>query len=268
MNRKPIICIDDLCFSYNRKETLALNGLSLEIPEASVTTILGPNGSGKTTLLFVLLGMLPPQKGTILFDGRSRGEHQGCSSSRLIGLVPQEEHIPFEFSVREYVLLGRAPHLGILQTPDAQDYHIAQHAIETTGLGPFADRSVSSLSGGERQLATIARAVAQRPRILLLDEPTSHLDLSNTQCVLGLVRRLADDGVTVVLTTHNPNTAVAVADFAVLLRQGTTVAAGSAAEIVTSDNLSATYGIPVEVMHFRGRSVVLPLAPSRAAHGR
>ncbi|MCJ7736678.1 MAG: ABC transporter ATP-binding protein, partial [Anaerolineae bacterium] len=251
--------------SYNGKETLALSSLSLEIPEASAATILGRNGSGKTTLLFVLLGMLPPHKGTILFDGKSRGEHQACGTSCLTGLVPQEEHIPFEFSVREYVLLGRAPHLGILQTPDAQDYHIAQHAIETTGLGPCADRPVSSLSGGERQLATIARAVAQRPRVLLLDEPTSHLDLNNTQCVLGLVRRLADDGVTVVLTTHDPNTAVAVADFAVLLRQGATVAAGSAAEVMTSYNLSATYGIPVDVAYLQGRSVVLPLAPSRAA---
>ena len=189
MNSKPIICIDDLCFSYNGKETMALDGLSIEIPEASVTTILGPNGSGKTTLLFVLLGMLRPQRGTILFDGRSRSEHQGCRPNSLIGLVPQEEHIPFEFSVREYVLLGRAPHLGILQTPNAQDYRVAQRAMETTGLRPFADRSVSSLSGGERQLATIARAVAQMPRILLLDEPTSHLDLSNTQRVLELVRR-------------------------------------------------------------------------------
>jgi len=268
MNTKPLIHIDDLSFSYNGRETLALNSLSLDISEASVTAILGPNGSGKTTLLFVLLGMLPPHKGTLQFDGSTRGSRPAGRSRSLIGLVPQEERIPFEFSVREYVLLGRAPHLGILETPDAADYRVARQAIETTGLGMFADRPVSSLSGGERQLATIARAVAQMPQILLLDEPTSHLDLSNTRRVLELVRRLADDGVTVVLTTHDPNTAVTIADFAVLLREGATVAAGPAAEVMTSGNLSATYGIPVEVAQFQGRSVVLPLAPPRAAPGR
>jgi len=268
MNHRSVISIRNLCFSYNGKDSPVLDDLSLEIPEASVTTILGPNGSGKTTLLFVLLGMLPPQRGTILFDGKSREEHRDCSSSRLIGLVPQEEHIPFEFSVLEYVLLGRAPHLGILQTPGAEDYRVAQHAIDITGLKAFADRPVSSLSGGERQLAAIARAVAQMPRILLLDEPTSHLDLSNTSCVLQLVRRLTNNGVTVVLTTHDPNTATTVADYAVLLRQGTTVAAGSVAKIMTSENLSATYRIPVEVVRIQGRSVVLTTTPPRAAPSR
>jgi iron complex transport system ATP-binding protein len=258
MSQPKIISLKGLRFSYTPSGPLVLKDLSLEIPAGAVTAILGPNGSGKTTLLFILLGMLSPQKGEILIDGvDQKGLHRGVRS-RLMGLVPEEEHIPFDFSIQEYVLLGRAPHLGLLELPKEIDYRVATEALERAGLSALADRSVPSLSGGERQLAKVARALAQRPRVLLFDEPTAHLDLNNKGRVLDMIRSMADDGVAVVLTTHDPNAATVVADHVVLLRSGQTVATGPVDVVLTSENLTQTYGLPVEVTSVRGRPVVLP----------
>jgi len=261
MTKDAIISIHDLHYSYDTGGAPALDSLSLEIPAASVTAVLGPNGSGKTTLLLILLGLLPVQKGTILFDGKPRTNSHNGALTGLIGLVPQREFVPFEFSVLEYVLLGRAPHLGFLQTPSEQDYAIARHSIEQAGIEALEDRPVSSLSGGEHQLAMIARALAQKAKILLLDEPTSHLDLANTARILQMVKTLARENVAVILTTHDPNTAAAVADYAILLRRGVSIAAASVPNALTSANLSMTYNIPVEVVQVRGRSVILTTSP-------
>jgi len=254
---RGIISLEGLCFSYNGSGKPVLQDLTMDIPDGSVTAILGPNGSGKTTLLYVLLGMLDLQAGAIHFDGRLRDEFSRREMSRLMGLVPQSETIPFEFTVSEYVLLGRAPHMGLLQTPSGRDRRAAGRAIDLVGLGALAARSVTTLSGGERQLAMLARALAQRPRILLLDEPTSHLDLANRARILELVRGLADEGVAVVMTTHDPNAASAVADHIVLLREGQVVAAGPVEAALTPDYLSETYGLPVQVVTVQGRPIVV-----------
>ncbi len=259
MKSTGIISLGGLHFSYNGTQHPVLQDLSLEIPKAAVTAILGPNGSGKTTLLSILLGMLSPQEGTILINGRRREEYSRAAMSQFMGLVPQDEYFPFGFSVWEYVLLGRAPYLGLLERPGEADRIAATDALSKTGLAALRDRLVPSLSGGERQLATVARALAQKPRILLLDEPTSHLDLSNKRHVLRLIRTLAEDGVTIVITTHDPNAAASVADYIVLMRQGRTVAVGATDTTFNSENLSSTYGLPVEVMHVHERPVVLPL---------
>ena len=257
MSDSGIISLSGLCFSYNGSGKTVLQDLTLEIPDSAVTAILGPNGSGKTTLLYILLGILHAQAGVIRFDGRLRDELSRREMSRLMGLVPQDERIPFDFTVSEYVLLGRAPHMGLLQTPSRDDRQAAARAIELAGLRALAGRSVSSLSGGERQLATLARALVQRPRILLLDEPTSHLDLANRACVLEVVRGLADGGVAVVLTTHDPNAASAVADHIVLLREGQVVAAGPPGHALSPAHLTETYGLPVQVVTVQGRPIVV-----------
>ena len=254
-----MLSLSGVRFSYDGVDNPVLRDLSLEIPEAAATAILGPNGSGKTTLLSLLLGMLSPQAGTILVDGKRQGDCSRRAMSRLMGLVPQEERYPFGFSVLEYVLLGRAPYLGLLERPCAGDIRTARRALEAAGLAALSERLIPSLSGGERQLATVARALAQEPRVLLLDEPTAHLDLSNRRRVLGVVRALVDEGVTAVMTTHDPNAAAAVADHVVLLREGQLVAAGPAAEVLNAADLSRTYGVPVDVVQVCGRPVVLAL---------
>jgi iron complex transport system ATP-binding protein len=254
---EPIIALNDLGFSYNGPASKVLRGLTLEVPAGSVTAILGPNGSGKTTLIYLLMGILAPQSGSIRLEGRPREEYTRPALSRLMGLVPQEERIPFDLSVMEYVLLGRAPHLGTWAMPSARDEGEARASLEATGLLPLQGRGVNSLSGGERQMATVARALTQGPRILLLDEPTAHLDLSNRGRILGLMRELAHGGVTVLFTTHDPNAASTVADYVILLREGEALAAGPADEVLTATNLSATYGIPVEVARVGNRAVIV-----------
>lgn len=258
----PMVTLSDIRFNYNGHAHTVFENLSLEIPAGSTTAILGPNGAGKTTLLHLILGILTPASGQILLGQRPRQHYARRELGRLIGLVAQDEAIPFNFTTLEYVLLGRAPYLPILQTPRPQDSRIAQRALETVGMETMTERSVQTLSGGERQLVLIARALAQQPRILLLDEPTSHLDLGNKGRVLQLVRRLADDGVTVVFSTHEPNLAT-VADYLVLMRSGQTLAAGPVDAVFTSGNLSLTYDVPVTVAQVDGQRVVLtPPAPA------
>jgi iron complex transport system ATP-binding protein len=171
--------------------------------------------------------------------------------------VPQDEHIPFDFSVLEYVLLGRAPYLGPLAMPGAVDRRIALEALDTVGLAHLQDRPLPNLSGGERQLAVVARALAQQPRILLLDEPTAHLDLSNQGRLLEIVRELSGRGVTLVMTTHDPNLAWSVANFAILMRHGQVLDAGPAGQTLVAAKLSATYGVAVQVFDIENRRVIL-----------
>ncbi|MBN1249172.1 MAG: ABC transporter ATP-binding protein [Anaerolineae bacterium] len=230
----------------------------MEIPAATITAILGPNGSGKTTLLHLILGILAPEGGVVLLARRPRETYSRREMGQLVGLVSQNEYVPFNFTVLEYIVLGRAPHLQLLQTPGEEDLAIAGRILEQIGLSHLRDRSIQSLSGGERQLVMVARALAQHPRILLLDEPTSHLDLGNREHVLAILRQQAEQGVTVVFTTHEPNQAADVAAFVVLMRDGRVLEVGPPEEVLTSTWLTRTYGVLVEVVEVRGRRVVVP----------
>jgi len=253
----PAISLRNLRFCYEDNAPLALRDLSLDIPEGAVTAILGPNGSGKTTMLHVLLGRLTPQQGEVLVGGEAQRSLTRKAMSRLIGLVPQDEIVPFEFSVLEYVVLGRAPYLGWLETPKVIDYDLALAAIADAGIMHLSDRTIPSLSGGERQMARLARTLAQASQIMLLDEQTSHLDLSNQSRVLRLLRDLSGRGITVVFTTHDPTAAGAVSDYTVLMREGQTLAAGPTGQVLTGENLTAVYGTPVEVHRIGERLVAL-----------
>ena len=256
INGNGMISLSDLWFSYDGSEQATLQGLSLEIPSGAITAILGPNGSGKTTLLRLILGTLSPKQGTILLAEQPQRSYTRREMSQLIGLVPQQEHVPFDFSVLEYVLLGRAPYLRPLEMPGEVDHQVALEALQVTGLTQLRHRLIPNLSVGERQLAVMARALAQKPRILLLDEPTSHLDLSNKGRILQILRTCIGEGRTLILTTHDPDLAAA-ARFVVLLRRGQILDAGPAELVLTSRKLSATYGVPVQVLQIGQRRVVL-----------
>jgi iron complex transport system ATP-binding protein len=252
-----VISLDDLWFSYNGPGRPVLAGLSLDIPSGVTTAILGPNGSGKTTLLRLILGVLTPGRGTVRLAGKPVGSYRRWERSQLVGLVPQDEHIPFSLSALEYVLLGRAPYLRPLQVPREEDYQIALAALATVGADHLVDRAVNTLSGGEQQLAVIARALAQKPRVLLLDEPTAHLDLGNRGRLLSLLRSLVVEGISLLLTTHDPNLAAEIADHVVLVGGGRVQEAGPAEDILVPDKLGATYGVPVEVHQLGERRIIL-----------
>ncbi len=251
------ISVQDLCFAYDPSGPNVLQGISTDIRPRAVTAILGPNGSGKTTLLRLLLGLIKPQSGEIRLDGRAHGTLTRRELSRLMGLVPQNEHIVFDLSVLEYVLLGRAPHLGLLELPSASDLRIALEALSLLGLETLRSRPMPSLSGGEKQLAVVARALTQQPEIFLLDEPTAHLDLANRRRILQVMDRLAEADKAVVFTTHDPNSAAAVADCVVLLCGGRILADGVAEAVLTEENLTATYGVEVQVTEYQGRPLVV-----------
>ena len=241
-------------FAYGQRRVL--EGIEIEVSEGSVTAILGPNGVGKTTLLFLALGWLRPSEGQVVVNGQPLRSYSRRQMGQMMGLVPQTEHIPFEYSVVEYVLLGRAPHLEPLETPGPDDVDRALAALSRVGLQGFEDRRITSLSGGERELALVARALAQEPRMLLLDEPTSHLDLKNKRRMVEVIGDLASSGVTVLFTTHEPDLAAALATDLVLLHGGSVLRAGPVAETLTGENLSETYGVSVRVVEADGRRAI------------
>ncbi|MCC6803279.1 MAG: ABC transporter ATP-binding protein [Anaerolineae bacterium] len=252
----PLLAFQHVHFGYVPGSRTVLRDLSLNIQPGTVTAILGPNGVGKTTLLHLALGWLKPQSGDILLDGRPLKSFSRRAVGQWLALVPQTERVPFEYSILDYVVLGRTPYLAPLAMPDVDDYHIGEQAIEQVGLGALRHRSITTLSGGERQLALVARALVQQPRLLVLDEPMSHLDLANKARLIQLLRGLVAQGMTLLLTTHEPDVAAAVATHLILMCDGQVFRAGVLADVFTSENLSATYGIPVRVSRLDGQQII------------
>jgi iron complex transport system ATP-binding protein len=234
-----------------------MENLNLGIEPGTITAILGPNGAGKTTLLHLTLGWLRPNHGEIQLGSKSLSAHSRRELGKWMGLVPQNEHTPFEYSLLEYVLLGRTPYLAPLAMPDESDVLFAGDMLAEVGLGDLGQRSIASISGGERQLVLIARALAQQPKILLLDEPTSHLDLSNKGRLVKLLRQLQAQGVTIIFTTHEPDVASALATHMVLMRKGKVLNSGPSEAMMTSGNLSELYHMPIQVKKLDGKHVVI-----------
>jgi iron complex transport system ATP-binding protein len=224
-----------------------LRGLSLAVGAGTVTAVLGPNGSGKTTLLDVCLGWRKPDTGTVLLRGQPLPSWSRREQARTVSLVPQRENVRFDFGVTDYVLLGRSPHLPPLGAPGREDFAIVRDARRTAGIAGLADRSITTLSGGEYQLMLIARSLAQQAVLLLLDEPASQLDPAHRQRVTGLLRRLADRGLAVVYTSHDPQATAAAADTVHLLHGGRFAFSGTPRRALTPEALQAVYGLPFRV---------------------
>ncbi len=224
-----------------------LRSLSFTVLPGTVTAILGPNGSGKTTLLDVCLGWRKPDRGTVLLHGLPLASWGRREQARVMSLVPQRENVRFDFTVTDYVLLGRSPHLPVLGVPGPGDLAIARDAMRTAGIIGLAGRSIATLSGGEYQLMLVARSLAQQATLLLLDEPASQLDPAHRQQVTGLLRRIADRGLAVVYTSHDPQAAAGAADTMHLLSKGRFAFSGTPRQTLTSESLRAVYGVPFRV---------------------
>jgi len=254
---RPAVSINGLTFRYNPTTSDVVQDINLDFPAGAITAILGPNGSGKTTLLHLILGLLAPQRGEVLLMGTPTKTYTHRNARHVLGLVPQEEPAAFNLNVLETVLLGRAPYLSLLQRPGEHDYATAFRALESVGIASLWDRPVPALSGGERQLVTLARALTQEPDILLMDEPTSHLDVSNARRILDIMRDLRTHGQTVIFTTHDPNAAAVTADHVVLMHQGRVLHAGPVTDTLTGERLSATYDAPIDVVQDRQKRLLV-----------
>jgi iron complex transport system ATP-binding protein len=236
---------------------LVLKAVSMDVPAGSITAVLGPNGVGKTTLLHLALGWLRPQSGRVFLEGKPVQDYSQRERGRLVSLVPQKEHIPFEYSILEYVLLGRAPYLGALAMPGRVDYEIALSSIQSVGLNGMEGRPINDLSSGERQLVLVARALAQQPGVMLLDEPTSHLDPHNKKRLIEIVGSQKASGKTVLFTTHELDVAACLADRAVLMRSGEVLRSGPIDKVLVSESIKEAYGLDVKVVDIAGKKIVL-----------
>ncbi len=244
-------------FGYPGAMKLVLNDFNLNIQPGSVTAILGPNGTGKTTMLMLSLGWLKPESGEICLLGNPISKIDRKELGQKISLVPQFEHLSFDYTLLEYVVLGRAPYLGLLQSPTQEDLNVANAALERVGMGQYSHKLVQELSGGEKQLVLLARALAQDTEIVLLDEPTSHLDIKNKSRLLKILKELISENKTIILTTHEPDVASMIATDLILVKDGQVEKHGKINEVMTTENLSSVYGLEVIVEHCWGHKVFL-----------
>ena len=240
------IDVNNLTAGYNG--VVILRGVSLDMAERDFVGIIGPNGCGKTTLLRAMSRALPPVSGEVLLDGRNVYAIPSREFARRVAVVPQDSLITFDFTVLEIALMGRSPRLGRFAVEGAKDVQIALDALDLTGTADLKDRPIGELSGGERQRVMLARALAQEPDVLLLDEPTSHLDISYQFEVMDLVKSLnRKHGLTVLAVLHDLNLASQYCDRLVMIGGGQVQAAGSPEEVITPDGIRRVYGAEVWV---------------------
>ena len=250
---RTFVELREVSFGYGAAERrrgpeFRLAALSLAIDGGEIIGVIGPNSAGKTTLIRLLTRVVQPSSGSIVIDGRPLASLSAVALAREIAVVPQDLPQAFPFTVGELVLMGRYPHAPSQYFESERDRAVARTAMEATGVLPLAHLPLAELSGGERQRAVLARALAQEPRLLVLDEPTAHLDLRYQAECVGLLRRLnRDRGMTVILVAHDLNLAAEVCDRLLLMSQGSVVRAGAPEQVLDEEALRTVYGCDVLV---------------------
>ena len=240
---------ETISFSYSGDLSQSVfRDVSLQVNSGDVFCLLGPNGIGKSTLLKCLGNILHIQHGRLLLNGRNLSEFKLTGAAKHIGYVPQGLTSAFPFRIKDIIIMGRAPHLGLLASPSRADMGIAYRAMETVGVVHLADRPCNGVSGGEWQLTLIARALVQEPQILLLDEPTSHLDMGNQMKILRVIKDLSDAGMTIVMASHFPDHAFLVSSTVAILNNGRISQLGEPAKVITEETMKATYGVDVRIV--------------------
>jgi iron complex transport system ATP-binding protein len=241
------IVIDKLHFSYGNKEVL--KGFSMTANYGEFVYVLGPNGVGKSTLFRCMLGYLKPSSGNVLINGKPISSHNISELSKVIAYIPQSYTPTFNYTVLQTVTMGRTAHLSLFSSPSKSDYEKSKNIMKKLGIYDLTDSGIAEISGGERQMVLIARALVQDAKILIMDEPTSNLDYGNQLRIQAQMRDLAHEGMLVLLSSHNPQYAMQFADRIVAINNGVNVAHGKPNEIITSNLLKQLYGLEVEVQN-------------------
>lgn len=250
--------VDSLAYSYGNGPVF--ENVSFSLKKGDVMCILGPNGAGKSTLIKCIAGIFKPAAGSVRIMGEDTASLGAMEIARSIGYVPQQNEVIFPFTVLDFVVMGRTPHIPLFSSPNNKDMDLAREALSMVGVEDLADRTVSSLSGGQRQIVLIARALAQQPALLLLDEPTAHLDFGNQILVLETVQKLAAKGMSILMNTHMPDHAFLVGNSAAALTENKLVAVGEVKTVVNSQIMSSLYGVKVAVREMEDikRKVCVP----------
>lgn len=238
--------IDDLSFGYNKHSVL--KDINFKIEDRQFISIIGPNGSGKTTLLKMLNNLYKPEKGNVLVHGENIVNFKGKSLAKKVALVPQDTNMDYDFSVEDVVLMGRYPYIGRFEKEKKTDHEIVEEALKLTNVYHLRKKNINEISGGERQRVIIAKALAQKPDIILLDEPTSHLDINHQMEILILLRKLnKENGTTIILVIHDINLANRYSDSIILLNKGSILGMGRPSEVINSYNIEKAYNLKVIV---------------------
>ena len=241
----------DISCGYD-KDHPVLSGVRLSVDTGQICCLLGPNGIGKTTLFKTILGLLKPLQGKLTIDGDDIASWSARKMSKHIAYVSQFHNPPFPYRVRDVILMGRISHTGYFGRLSEIDYQIAEKIMLDMGVAHYADTVYTDLSGGERQLVMIARAMAQEPRLLVMDEPTANLDYGNIVKVIKKIRELREGGYGIILTTHSPDQAFMYDSNVALLRRGAALVYGAAADVITEAYMRETYGIEVRIIEYFG----------------
>lgn len=258
--RTPVLRCEQVSFAYGAVEVLS--AISCEVAAGEIVGMIGPNGSGKSTLVRLLSGVRMPRAGRVTYNGRDLRTYSRDALAQAIAVVPQETAIELPFSVLEVVLMGRSPYLDKLGFESAHDLAVAHQAMEHTGVAALATREVHALSGGERQRVILARALAQEPRVLLLDEPTAFLDIKHQVTVYDLMKQLSrEQGLAVVAILHDLNLAALYCDRLVLLKAGRVFCQGAPEQVLTYTNIKAVYEteVYIDLNDLTGKVQILPL---------
>jgi len=243
-----ILEVKNLTYSYSGTRPI-LNNVSLKVEKGQLVTILGPNGAGKSTLLNCAAGLLKPQSGEVLLDGKAISKLTPKQVAKKIAYVPQVSAPIYDYSVRDYISMGRAPHLGMLFSPGKEDYKLVDEAIEMMGIGGFAHKSFAGISGGERQMACITRAIVQQTELILFDEPTSALDYGNQMKIMRVVDKLSKQGYAIMMTTHNPDQPILLGGSVVLVSSEGKLIMGPVNDIMQENLLSSIYNTPLSLTY-------------------
>ena len=256
----PLLQVNSISFSYPG-EKLLFRDLSFSLEKGSSLTILGPNGAGKTSMLNCIAGLLHPSSGSIKIAGQDIRKLPAAERARLIGYVPQLHQAVYGYSVRDFIVMGRAPYIALFRMPSEKDYAIADQIIADMGLADIAERPYTQLSGGQQQQVLIARVLAQTPQLIIMDEPTNHLDYGHQLKALKMIKKLTEEGYSVIFTTHTPDHALLMGGTTAILHMGGKLTVGPAGQIVSEDTLYGLYGVPLFLDYARKARRTACVAP-------